>query len=225
MSKIAVAVFNRKGGVGKTTLAVILAQIALMRRNRVLAVDLDPSGNFTTAFDFLKNSSFRDHFRTKNTLEESDAEAPEEWIVIDCPPVLDDTTKFAVEFADIIVVPVRPDYFSLTPLGILSAIAEKSYGKSRSQLPLVKVGFDTSSMAKIANQIINEGGYPVAEELPIHRSIPYNITSGRIWSMGLTARSRHPYESLYAKITNAMQRMGQGETDIHEVWRSGGDEE
>ncbi|MBR0249338.1 MAG: AAA family ATPase, partial [Synergistaceae bacterium] len=37
MSKIAVAVLNRKGGVGKTTVAVILAEIALVRHNRVLA--------------------------------------------------------------------------------------------------------------------------------------------------------------------------------------------
>ena len=83
MSKIAVAVFNRKGGVGKTTVAVILAQIALVRHHRVLAIDLDPSGNFTSAFGFLKNSGFKDFFRTKNTLEDSDADAPEDWIVID----------------------------------------------------------------------------------------------------------------------------------------------
>ena len=221
MSKIAVAVFNRKGGVGKTTIAVILAQVALVRHNRVLAIDLDPSGNFTTAFDFLKNSSFRDHFRTKNTLEDSDADAPEEWIVIDCPPSLDDTSLHAIDFADITVIPVRPDYFSLTPLGMLAAIAEERFGKSRSQLPLVKLGFDGSAMSKVANQIVQDGGYPVAEDIPLHRSIPYNITSGRIWSMGLTARSRQPYESLYQKITKAVERLQDGEDDVHEVWKSG----
>ena len=225
MSKIAIAVFNRKGGVGKTTVAVILAQIALIRHNRVLAVDLDPSGNFTSAFGFLKNTSFKDSFRTKNTLEDSDADCPEDWIVIDCPPVLDDTTKHAMDFADVTIIPVRPDYFSLSPVGLITAIAEKHYGKSRSQLPLVKVGFDTSSMAKVANQIINDKGYPVAEELALHKSIPYNISSGRIWSVGLTARSRQPYESLYRKIIKAIERMNEGETDVHEVWTSGEDED
>ena len=220
MSDIAVAVFNRKGGVGKTTLAVILAELALIHRKRVLMVDLDPSGNFTSAFNFLKNTNFRDSFRTKNTLEDSDAEAPEDWIVIDCPPVLDDASKHAIDFADVTIMPVRPDYFSLSPIGMITTMAEKHYGKSRSQLPLVKVGFDTSSMAKVANQIINDGGYPIAEELALHKSIPYNISSGKIWSIGLTARSRAPYESLYRKIIKAIERLHDGEMDIHAVWAS-----
>ena len=224
MSKIAVAVFNRKGGVGKTTLAVILAQIALVRHNRLLGVDLDPSQNFTSAFSFLKDSSFRDYFRIKNNLTEEDADAPEEMIVIDCPPSLDDTTKFAVEFSDITVIPVRPDYFSVSPLRPLWTIAEKQ-GKTPSQLPVVKVGFDTSSMAKIVNQIIQEGIFPIAGELPLHKSIPYNMTSGRIWSVGLPARNRHPYENIYLKITNAVERLRDGEKDVREVWRSGGDAE
>lgn len=224
MSKIAVAVYNRKGGVGKTTLAVILAELALIRHSRILGIDLDPSGNFTTAFNFLRETPYRDSFRIKNTLEDSDADSPEEWIVIDCSPILDDVTKHAIDFADITVLPVRPDYFSISPLGMITAMAERQYHKSRSQLPIVKVGFDTSAMAKVANQIINDGGYPIAEELPMHKGIPYNISSGRIWSMGLTARSRQPYESLYRKINLAVNRLLEGKKEFHEVW-SGGESE
>ena len=179
MSKIAVAVLNRKGGVGKTTMAVILAQIALVRHNKVLAVDIDPSGNFSDALGFMKNY-FKDSLRIKKTLEDSDADAPEEWIVIDCPPNLDDESKHAIDFADIVVVPVRPDFFSLSNLGVMYSTAKKS-GKENSQLPLVKIGYDTSAMSKIANQIITERDYPVAEELPLHKRIPFNITSGLVW--------------------------------------------
>ncbi len=95
MSKIAAAVLNRKGGVGKTTIAVILAEIALVRRNKVLAIDLDPSKNFTDALMQIKNS-FKDSLRIKDTLEDSDADATEEWIVIDCPPNLDDASLSAL---------------------------------------------------------------------------------------------------------------------------------
>ena len=222
MSNLAVAVFNRKGGVGKTTLAVILAELALIHRKRVLMIDLDPSGNFTSAFNFLKDTSFRDNFRVKNTLEDSDADCPEDFIVIDCPPILDDVSKHAIDFADITILPVRPDYFSLSPLRLITAIAEKNYGKSRSQLPIVKVGFDTSSMAKVANQIINDNAYPVAEDLPLHKSIPYNISSGKIWSMGLVARSRQPYERLYAKLWHAVERLANPDDadDVYGVWAS-----
>ncbi len=217
MSKIAAAVLNRKGGVGKTTIAVILAEIALVRRNKVLAIDLDPSKNFTDALMQIKNS-FKDSLRIKDTLEDSDADATEEWIVIDCPPNLDDASRHAIDFADIIVVPVRPDFFSFTPIGTMISIAEKSYGKSKSQLPVVKVGFDDSVMARVANGVINDNDYPVAEELPLHKTIPYNISTGRIWSVGVMARLRQPYDRLFGKIKTAVERLSEGITDVHEVW-------
>ena len=216
MSKIAVAVLNRKGGVGKTTIAVILAEIALVRHNRVLAIDLDPSRNFSDALGFMKNY-FRSSLRVKTTLEDSDADAPEEWIVIDCPPNLDDDSKHAIDFADIVIVPVRPDFFSLSNLGIMYSAARKM-DKEKAQLPLVKVGYDNSVMTKIANQLISERDYPVAEDLPLHKHIPFNITSGRVWSTGLVARSRQPYEHLYDKIIVAADKLHSGITDINEVW-------
>ena len=223
MSKFAAAVLNRKGGVGKTTVAVILAEIALVRHNRVLAIDLDPSRNFSDALGFMKNY-FRSSLRVKNTLEESDADSPEEWIVIDCPPNLSEESKYAIDFADIVVVPVRPDFFSLSNLGVLYSTAKK-FGKEKAQLPLVKVGYDSSVMTKIANQLISERDYPVAEELPLHKHIPYNITSGRVWSTGLIARSRQPYERLYDKLMKAVDRLQNGITDINEVWSDRKEEE
>ncbi|MBQ7196737.1 MAG: ParA family protein [Synergistaceae bacterium] len=223
MSKIAVAVLNRKGGVGKTTVAVILAQIALVRHNKVLAVDLDPSGNFSDALGFMKNY-FKDSLRIKKTLEDSDADAPEEWIVIDCPPNLEDDSKHAIDFADIVVVPVRPDFFSLSNLGVMYSTAKKS-GKEKAQLPLVKIGYDTSAMSKIANQIISERDYPVAEDLPLHKRIPFNVTSGLVWSTGLIANSRRPYEKLYDKILKAVEKLNAGIADINEVWTDRKEEE
>lgn len=216
MSKIAAAVFNRKGGVGKTTVAVILAQIALIRHKKVLAVDLDPSRNFSDALGFMKNY-FRNSLRLKDTLEDSDADAPEEWIIIDCPPSLDDSSRKAIDFADIVVAPVRPDFFSLSNLAVLYTIAGKS-GKEKAQLPLVKIGYDNSAMSKIANQLISERDYPVAEDLPLHKRIPFNITSGLVWSTGLMARSRQPFENLYDKIIKAVDKLNDGVTDINEVW-------
>lgn len=223
MSKIAVAVLNRKGGVGKTTVSVILSQIALIRRNKVLAVDLDPSRNFSDALGFMKNY-FKASLRIKDTLEDDDAGAPEEWIVIDCPPNLDEASKHAIDFADIIVVPVRPDFFSLSNLGVMYSTARRA-GKEKAQLPLVKIGYDTSSMSKIANQLIAEREYPVAEDLPLHKRIPYNITSGLVWSTGLTANSRQPYEKLYEKIIKAVERLQEGIANINEVWTERKEEE
>ncbi|MBL7495191.1 AAA family ATPase [Frankia sp. CNm7] len=47
---ITMALFNNKGGVGKTTLTFHLAHMLARQGNRVLAVDLDPQANLTAQF-------------------------------------------------------------------------------------------------------------------------------------------------------------------------------
>jgi chromosome partitioning protein len=50
---LTVAVGNFKGGVSKTTTAMILAQGLSMRGHKVLALDVDPQGSLTTLFGIL----------------------------------------------------------------------------------------------------------------------------------------------------------------------------
>ncbi len=47
---VTIALFNNKGGVGKTTLAYHLAHMTARLGTRVLAADLDPQANLTSAF-------------------------------------------------------------------------------------------------------------------------------------------------------------------------------
>ena len=51
-----VSIVNQKGGVGKTTTAVNLADNLARIRNKTLLIDLDPQGNATSSYGFDKKA-------------------------------------------------------------------------------------------------------------------------------------------------------------------------
>lgn len=57
---VTIAVANFKGGVGKTTTAMTLAQGLSLRGHNVLAIDCDPQGSLTTLFGILPDTEVSD---------------------------------------------------------------------------------------------------------------------------------------------------------------------
>ncbi|SEF12367.1 chromosome partitioning protein [Rhizobiales bacterium GAS191] len=68
-----IAVANFKGGSGKTTTSIHLAQYLAMRGFRVLAVDLDPQASFTTLMGFNPEFDVADRGTIWGALEYDDA--------------------------------------------------------------------------------------------------------------------------------------------------------
>jgi cellulose biosynthesis protein BcsQ len=207
LEKIAIALINHKGGVGKTTLAVILSQIALKAGAKVTAVDLDPQKNFSDALSLIQ-----DRHGEKLTITDEITEAGDV-IILDCPPALGNATSRAMDFSDITLVPVYPDMFSLSNLGVVYEFG-KTHGKASEQLAVVKVGFATKAktrgLTEIAATVLAELGYVIAGDVPVNRLIPYNIISGRAWSAGIPVPARTPCIRLYQRILGAYQRMLEG---------------
>ncbi|MEG0508158.1 MAG: AAA family ATPase, partial [Eubacterium sp.] len=50
-----IAIFNQKGGVGKTTTTMNLTTALSMMNYRVLTIDIDPQGNTSSGFGIDKN--------------------------------------------------------------------------------------------------------------------------------------------------------------------------
>lgn len=73
----AIAIFNQKGGVGKTTTNINLAACLALKGKRVLIVDIDPQGNTTTGMGISKKEL---EYTSYNILVDKDV-VPEKTII------------------------------------------------------------------------------------------------------------------------------------------------
>lgn len=213
MEKLAIAMINHKGGVGKTTLAYVLSQIGLSRGLAVSAVDLDPQRNLTDAL-FLVQRANQDKPELFSKLSVTDQLTDEgDLIIIDCPPALNTSTaKDAMTFSDITLIPVNPDFFSVVNLELVYKLGEHCE-KNSEQLAIVKIGFDKRALVDIIATTIGHRQYRVAGEIPVNRLIPYNVVNGRVWQYGLSAAVRDPFYQLFNRVNSAYGQMLNGNFD------------
>lgn len=211
---IKIAVFNNKGGVGKTTLSIILTELALQNKESVVAIDQDEQNNFNKSISYLRSEpNFRKYFTLYTSIKEEYLHTSSDWLIVDCPPAFNDRSRLAIKNADLIVIPVRPDIYSLE---FLSEIREAAGDyKKKFQFPLVKIGFteedthDKYQEAKIVSQQIRELRYIVIEDLPLYRSISANLSCGltKWWFFGLSDLQRKPFEFLHIKLKLLYQKL------------------
>ncbi|MBQ7593736.1 MAG: ParA family protein [Synergistaceae bacterium] len=207
---IKVAIFNRKGGVGKTTLSIILTQIALKEGKKVIAIDQDTQCNFSSSMSYLRNDpNFKKLFTLKTDLREEYFDLPADWIIIDCQNDFNDRIRFALRHSDFILIPVTPDKNSVSQFTNIRQAAGTS--KEAFQLPVVKIGFmvgnvyNKTQTAQVINQKLRQlrkSGYLVIGTLPLYETIRHNLASEKTiwWSTGLPAHARQHFELLYKNI-------------------------
>ena len=111
-----VALLNQKGGVGKTTLAVHIADALSRRNKRVLLVDADPQGS---ALDWAAARKGEPLFPVaglpRNSIHKElpKLSAGYDTVIIDGPPRVYDVARSAIMASDLVLVPVQPSPYDV----------------------------------------------------------------------------------------------------------------
>jgi chromosome partitioning protein len=104
-----IALMNQKGGVGKTTMAFNLAHAFAHQGKKVLCLDMDPQGNFTSLFD-VKAKDYHIHHLLVNSVKELKA--------LHSPALLSDVLIKTDENIDLLPSGQELSGFELTVAGI-----------------------------------------------------------------------------------------------------------
>lgn len=107
---------NQKGGVGKTTLAVHIADAFARRNNRVLLVDADPQGS---SLDWAASRKGNPAFPVAGLPRASiHKELPAlasgyAYVIIDGPPRVYDVARSVIMASDMVLIPVQPSPYDV----------------------------------------------------------------------------------------------------------------
>jgi len=154
-----VAVAQRKGGAGKSTLAATLATTLAAEGRRVGLLDTDPqktlgrwwterqqAGARAKPLDFADISGWRLPAAIERMARDHDA------VVLDTPPHADTDSRIAIRAADIVLVPLQPSPADLWAMeGTLALIAEE---KKRAVLVLNRVPSNGKLREEIARELL-----------------------------------------------------------------------
>lgn len=211
--KLAVTVWNYKGGVGKTTISLILAEIAATQGLRVLAIDLDEQQNFAGILHLTGDTY--PSINVRNSLCDDFAQEDFDLFILDTHPARDDTVLHALQFTDIVLIPILCDYPSVMNLASVFNFAYRA-GVGREQAALVKNCMTGLRVISDIEDIIDEHHYPAAGRLPRCNSLLRNFASGYNWDKGLRLSQREPFLQLYANLWDAYGYMYSGK--FHDIW-------
>ncbi len=168
-------VLSRKGGVGKTTLAIHMAVLAEQAGLRTLLVDLDPQRSAASWWRAraaeIPHLVETDPGSLRDILEAA-AEDGVDLVVVDARPSLETDAAHVAAMADVVLAPTRPAIFDLRAiLGTLDIVK----GAARRSLIVLNAcppprGAGEASLVVDARHALAAFGVPVAPVAIVNRS-------------------------------------------------------
>ena len=125
----AVAVISRKGGTGKTTLAVHLAVAAMLSGFETVLIDLDTQASAAKWFDIRDEedlSVVSAHATRLKQIIYTAKQHGAEFVVIDTSAKIGDDAEAAVEVVDLALIPCRPSMFDLQAISLTVKVANNA---------------------------------------------------------------------------------------------------
>lgn len=202
-----VTIWNYKGGVGKSTICLILAEIAAQKGLNTTVVDLDEQQNLASMLSLKPDNGIN--------VRKSIPDSFTDLVIIDTHPVQNDIVLHALSVADIVLIPILCDYPSLVNLSSAFDFVYSS-GLGRGQAALVKNRMTNLSAMLEIESIIDTNHFPIAGRLLQCNSLLRNIASGFSWDRHMRENQRNPFLNLYDNVWNAHRNIQRG--NFQHIW-------
>ncbi len=180
-----IAVCNQKGGCGKTTIAINLAQAYVADGCDVLFLDLDPQGSAADwrSIDPGLVPGFRvQEMERGDLLRQARAlRRHHDVIIIDCPPQYAAASAAAIRVADLVLVPVQPSPFDVWStdaiVDLIRVRQETAQGRPRAAY-VVSRAISNTGLQRSLTQALSERSLPVLVAGTTQR-VAYAATAAR----------------------------------------------
>jgi chromosome partitioning protein len=214
-----IAVVNQKGGVGKTTITMNLAD-ALSARAPVFIIDADPQGS-ATHWASLRETEDQEEDNLQVIAAERpiDArsfralrdrlgrQAEDALIVIDCPPsVQDPASRIALRLADLALIPVLPSPLDVWAAEAAVALARDTQNKRGNSLPKIALVPNQLRLTTISRELpatLKEFRVTIAPGISLRVAVSESATDG--WTVAEYAPG-HPSDYEFRKLARFVRR-------------------